>query len=103
MVKYSGKSESTFIRELLLGAEVIESQSFNNGAMSSFNKFALPCSLCGKIMIFDLNKNAEAGRKIYEIFGHYAHPECLEKKKKQEDAERQKRFRERYIEGNFFY
>jgi len=103
MVKISGKSESTFIRELLLGAEVKESQSYNNGYNAAFNMFALPCPLCGKNMVFDLNNNPEATRKIYEIFGTYAHTECLELKKKQEDAERQKTFRERYFNRDFFY
>jgi hypothetical protein len=103
MVKISGKSESTFIRELLLGAEVKESQSYNNGYNAAFNKFALPCPLCGKNMIFDLNTNPEATRKIYEIFGTYAHTECLELKRKQEDAERQKTFREMYFNRDFFY
>ena len=37
MVEYSGKSESTFIREMLLSAEVKESQSFNSSYYSAFN------------------------------------------------------------------
>ena len=46
MVDYSGKSESTFIREILLNVKVKESQSFNSGYVQGFNKFELPCSIC---------------------------------------------------------
>ena len=42
-------------------------------------------------MVFDLNNNPGATNKIYETFGKYAHVECLEIQKQQQEAERQKR------------
>ena len=78
MVEYSGKSESTFIREILLGAEKKESQSFNSGYAQAFNKFALACPKCGKNIIFDLINDPEAAKKISETFRNYVHCECLE-------------------------
>lgn len=97
MVQNSGKSESTFIREILLGSEKQESQSFNSGTNQSFNKFAIPCSICGKPMIFDLNNDTNAANKIYEIFGKYAHTTCLENQKKQQEAEKEALFRKIYF------
>ena len=91
MVEYSGKSESTFIREILLGAEQKESQSFNSGYAQAFNKFALACSICGKNMIFDLINDLEAAEKITKTFGHYAHEDCIEEQKKQREADLQRR------------
>jgi len=76
MVEYSGKSESTYIREIILGVEKKESKSFNSGSAQSFNKFALACPKCGKNMVFDLNNNLEARKKIFEIFGKHAHVDC---------------------------
>lgn len=92
MVKYSGKSESTFIREILLGAEKKESQSFNSGSAQAFNKFALVCPKCGKYMIFDLIKNLEAANKILETFGNYVNSECLEIQKKPQETEQLEMF-----------
>lgn len=80
MVKQSGKSESTFVREILLNAEIQESNSYNKGYSDAFNKFALPCPFCGKNMIFDLNNNVQATNIIYQIFGSFAHPGCITKK-----------------------
>ena len=91
MIERSGKSESTFIREILLGAKKQESQSYNRGYNDAFNKFAIPCSICKKTMIFDLNNNPEATNKIYETFGKYAHTECIEEQKKQQEVEQQRR------------
>ena len=91
MVENSGKSESTFVREILLGAEVRESKSYWNGYLAAFNKFALPCPICRKIMIFDLINDTEAAKKIYEIFGSYAHTECIENQKKQHEAEQRRK------------
>ena len=91
MVERSGKSESTFIREILLGAEIKESQSFNSGCAQAFNQFAVPCPICGKPMVFDLNNDYEAMKKIIETFRKYAHAECIENQKKQQEAERQRR------------
>ena len=91
MVEYSGKSESTFIREILLGAEQKESQSFNSGYNQAFNKFALACSICGKNIIFDLINDPVAAEKIFKTFGHYAHTECIEEQKKQREAELERR------------
>ena len=92
MVENSGKSESTFIREILLGAEKQESQSYNNGYSDGFNKFAVACPWCGKSMIFDAINNQDTGQKIIETFGKYYHTECLKTKNDQEKAERNKRF-----------
>ena len=91
MVEYSGKSESTFIREILLGAEQKESQSYNSGYAKAFNKFALGCSICGKDMIFDLINDREHAEKILKLFGHYAHENCIEEWKKQREAELERR------------
>ncbi|MCK5030970.1 MAG: hypothetical protein KAR64_05845 [Thermoplasmatales archaeon] len=91
MVKSSGKSESTFIREILLNVKVKESESFNSGYVQGFNKSEIPCSICGKYIIIDLTKNSEALQKIIEIFGEYAHTECIENQKKQQEAERRKK------------
>ena len=77
MVVRSGKSESTYIRELLLGVEKTESQSFTNGYNQGFNKFAVACPHCNKSMIFDAINNQETGQKILEIFGKFYHTECL--------------------------
>ena len=91
MVDYSGKSESTFIREILLNVKVKESQSFNSGYVQGFNKFELPCSICRRYMIIDLKKDSEALQKIIEIFGEYAHTECIENQKKQQEAEQSRK------------
>lgn len=87
MVKNSGKSESDFIREIVLDAEKKESQSYKNGYRDAFNKFALPCNICKKPMLFDVCENPETNKKIFEIFGTYAHTECIEKKKKQDEKQ----------------
>ena len=50
MIEYSGKNESTFIREILINAQIKESQSFNSGYISAFNTFGLTCYICGKMM-----------------------------------------------------
>jgi hypothetical protein len=92
MVDYSGKSESTFIREILLNVKIKESQSFNSGYVQGFNKFELPCPICGKYMTFDLTKDSETLQKIIEIFGEYAHTEYVETQKKQREAEQQEMF-----------
>ena len=90
MVECSGKSESTFIRELLLGAEEKESQSFNNGYALGFNKIALRCPHCPKSMIIDCINDPTAANKICEAFKDFAHSECIENKRKQEEAEQQR-------------
>ena len=59
MIAWSGKSESTFIREILLGAEKQESKSYKSGYDEGFNEFSLPCPFCGKPMIFDIVNNQE--------------------------------------------
>ena len=56
-------------------------EGFNSGHARGFNKFALPCQICGKNIIFDLNDNADAAKKIYETFGSYAHSYIEEQKK----------------------
>ncbi len=71
-------------------------EGFNSGHAQGFNKFALPCHICGKNITFDLNNNTEAAKKIYETFGSYAHSECIEEQKKQREAEWQKKFEETF-------
>jgi hypothetical protein len=83
MVQISGKSESTFIREILLEEERKESKSYEAGRLQEMNKFYLACSICKKSMVFDLNTDTEAINKILEIFGNYAHVECVKKKQQQ--------------------
>lgn len=56
MVERSGKSESTFIRELLLGVEKTESQSFNSGYNQGFNHFAVGCPFSLQyIIVFNID------------------------------------------------
>ena len=92
MVERSGKSESTYIRELLLRVEKQESQSYNNGYNQGFNHFAVGCPICGKNMIFDVINNQDTGKKILETFGKYMHTECLKTKNEQEKAERDRKY-----------
>ena len=83
MVKYSGKSESTFIREILLDAEKKELQSHYNGYLVGINKINfLICSICNKSMIIDFMTNVETREKLYKFFGGSVHTECEEKNKK---------------------
>lgn len=96
MVEYSGKSESTFIREMLLSAEVKESQSFNSGYYSAFNTFEISCCICGETMIIDLNNDLVAISKIKEKFGNIAHKRCTENQERQQEAEQQQKFKETY-------
>ena len=95
MVARSDKSISTFIRELLLGDEKLESQSYNNGYNQGFNHFAVACPFCGEAMIFDIINDQDTNQKILEIFGKYMHTECIEKQKKHRDAEAKKWFENR--------
>jgi hypothetical protein len=79
MVEISGKSESTFIREILLNQEIKESKSYEAGVMMGVNKFILPCSICGKDMLFDITGVEEFRQKIKNMFGNYAHVDCIKK------------------------
>lgn len=79
MVKISDKSESTFIREILLKQEIKESKSYNTGYNDGINKFILPCHYCGKNLLFDINKVEEYRQKIISVFGDYAHTDCIKK------------------------
>ena len=97
MVGLSGKSESTFIRELLLDAERQESQSYDSGYYQGFNKFSLPCLFCGKTMIFDINDEPEVKQKIQDTFGRYMHTSCMKVREEQRQAEQEIK-----SEGNIF-
>lgn len=81
MVKISDKSESTFIREILLKQEIKESKSYNTGYNDGINKFILPCPDCGKDMIFDVKNVEEYRQKIISMFGNYVHDDCIKKRK----------------------
>jgi len=81
MVKRCGKSESDYVREIILGAEEKESQSFEAGRKQEMNKFYLPCPDCKEAMCVDLNIDKESRRKIFEIFGTYKHTKCINKNK----------------------
>ena len=83
MVKNSGKSESTFIREILLNAEEKESQSYNNGYNQGINKINFSCPICKGDMIIDFITDVEAREKIAKTFMDYAHRECVEKQNKE--------------------
>ena len=83
MVRNSGKSESTFIREILLKAEKKESQSYNNGYNMGINKIFLPCPSCGEDMMIDFMTNVEASKMLLNCFKDAAHGECKEKKNKE--------------------
>ena len=86
MVENSGKSESDFVREVVLNAEIKESKSYSKGYSDGFNKFAVQCPFCGEPMIFDAVNNAETNQKINEVFGTYVHDKCIEAQKKQKEA-----------------
>ena len=83
MVRNSGKSESTFIREILLNAEKKESQSYNNGYDGGINKIFLPCPICGENMMIDFMTNVKAREILIKAFKGTAHEECVEKKNKE--------------------
>ena len=83
MVRNSGKSESTFIREILLKAEKKESQSYNNGYNRGINKIILPCPICGENMMIDFMTNVEAREMLLKCFKGADHKECREKKNKE--------------------
>jgi hypothetical protein len=83
MVQISGKSESTFIREILLKQEPKESKSYNEGCERAINKFILPCSICKQPMVFSIENYVELRQTIVEMFGNYAHVECNQKKQQQ--------------------
>jgi len=97
MVKNSGKTESTFIREILLDAEKQESQSFNSGYNKGFNDFAITCFICGETMIINLNSDRMARNMINKTFRKILCEECFENQKKREEAKRKARFREMYF------
>jgi predicted DNA-binding protein len=65
MVKRSGKSESDYVREIILGAEAKESQSFEARRKQELNKFYLPCFICKKDMCFDLTINEKSTTKNF--------------------------------------
>lgn len=94
MVKNSGKSESTFIREILLKAEATESQSFNNGFNKGIKIIKIKCPICGDIMDIDFSKHPKAYPKICEALKGYVHLECDEKQKKEKEAEKQRKAKE---------
>jgi len=96
MVKSSGKSESTFIREILLNAQVKESQSFNSGYNSAFNKFGISCNICGQTIIIDLNKDQEAIKRVNKNICPIVHTTCIENQKRQQEAEQQQKFNRTY-------
>lgn len=83
-MKYSGKSESDFIREILIGSVVKESNSYNKGYADGFNKFAVDCYICKKPLTFNLKTEPETLRKILDIFGHYAHESCFNNQERQQ-------------------
>jgi hypothetical protein len=76
MVEISGKSESTFIREILLKAEIKESKSYIAGLERAVNTFIIPCSICGKKMLLEIDRYDEIRQKIIDMFGDYAHFDC---------------------------
>ena len=80
MVEISGKSESDFIREILLKEEPRESKSYNEGCERAINKFILPCSICKQPMVFSIENYIELRQKIVEMFGSHSHVECIQKK-----------------------
>ena len=98
MVENSGKSESTFIREIILDAEKKESQSFNKGYSQGFNQFAIPCFICGETMRIDLKTDTVAQKLIKDTFGKYAHTECVENQKRQQEAEQKAKFQRMFEE-----
>ena len=91
MVENSVKSESDFVREIVLNAEVKESKSYSKGYSDGFNKFAVQCPFCGEPMIFDAVNHAETKQKINETFGTYMHEVCIEAQKKQKEAEQRRK------------
>ena len=84
MVRISGKSESDFIREILLHEEQKESKSFWEGRKTEVNKFYLRCPECNEYMCFDVSHHLEIRQKIIEIFGTYICAECTKKKQHEE-------------------
>ena len=101
MVKHSGKSETTFIREILLGAEVKESQSFNQGYNQGFNVISVPCPLCKEDMIFNFNDDPDAYPKVMKALKNYFHTPFIENKEKQDEVERKKKFENTYYNSNY--
>jgi len=83
MVRNSGKSESTFIREILLKAEKKESQSYNNGYNQGINKVNFSCTICKGEILIDFITNVEAREKLTKAFEDTVHIECGEKKNKE--------------------
>ena len=84
MVKISGKSESDFIREIILKMEQKESKSFNSGCESAVDHILLNCSICGELMAFNINADMEIRQKILEEIGEWVHAECFKKQQQQE-------------------
>ena len=101
MVEYSGKSESTFVREILLRAEKTESLSFNSGYSQGYNRIDVPCALCKDNMIFNLNDDPDAYQKVIQALSNYSHVPCIENKRKQEAAEQKKTFENTYFNRNY--
>ena len=83
MVKNSGKSESTFIREILLNEEKKESKSYRNGYSEGINKINIPCSICNRSLIIDFMIHVNAREDLAKIIKDYAHKECIAKQEKQ--------------------
>ena len=86
MVGYAGKSESTFIREILLGAEKKESQSYINGYNKGLNKVILTCSFCNDEVMADFKNNVEAKKELAKIEKNIACEECIAKMEKQKSV-----------------
>lgn len=92
MVGISRKSESDFVREVVLGAVEKESQSYTNGWYRGINHIAWFCPVCGELKAFpitDIFEEQSLVNLLAQSFEKTAyHPECLQKKKRQEEMRR---------------
>jgi hypothetical protein len=80
MVKRCGKSESDYVKEIILGAETKESHSFEEGRVQGLNKINILCPKYNEPMIIDLSAaDNELKQKILGMFSTYQHKICPKK------------------------
>jgi hypothetical protein len=85
MVQNSGKSESEFIREILLRVAEKESKSYQAGYNNGINKLTLRCTWCKKPTGYKLGfRDEQVLEDCIGIMGYYPiHEKCLQKKQQQ--------------------
>ena len=76
MVTRSGKSESDYVREIVLGVVTKESQSFQAGCNQERNKCYFYCPNCNIVRLIDLNTDVEARQIFVDTFSTYQH-QCV--------------------------